>query len=74
LWNETQQKGTSDEARTLKNPSRFFTLWRSPLYVVPFGMSRGVLKLFVMARKIAVSFVMAWFVGAVAWQPLASSE
>ena len=43
-------------------------------YVVPLGISRGELRLLVIARKIAVSFVSAWLVGAVAWQPEPSSE
>jgi hypothetical protein len=33
-------------------------LWASIDYVVPFGISRGVVRLSVIARKIAVSFVM----------------
>jgi hypothetical protein len=43
-------------------------------YVVPLGISRGELMLSVIARKIAVSFVRFWFVGAVASQPDPSSE
>jgi hypothetical protein len=43
-------------------------------YDAPFGMSLGVVILFVMARKIAVNLVMDWFVGAVAWHPCPSSE
>ena len=44
------------------------------LYVVPFGISLGELRLFVMARKMAVNFVMFWLLGALAWQPAPSSE
>src|ERR1039457_673240 len=43
-------------------------------YVVPLGISRGEVRLLVIARKIAVSLVMFWFVGAVASQPSPSSE
>src|SRR5580692_5473752 len=38
-------------------------------YDAPAGISRGVLKLSVMARKIAVSLVIDWLLGAVAWHP-----
>jgi hypothetical protein len=44
------------------------------IYVVPLGISRGELILSTIARKIAVSFVRFWFVGAVASQPWPSSE
>jgi hypothetical protein len=43
-------------------PSRMipcFNAMRSQFYFVPFGINRGALRLFVMARKIAVSLVMA---------------
>ena len=43
-------------------------------YVVPLGISRGELILSTIARKIAVSLVRFWLLGAVAWQPWPSSE
>jgi hypothetical protein len=43
-------------------------------YDEPAGINRGVLKLSVMARKIAVNLVIDWLLGAVAWHPLPSSE
>ena len=43
-------------------------------YAEPLGISRGALRLFVIARKIAVSLVKFWFDGTVAWHPSPSSE
>lgn len=44
------------------------------LYVVPLGISRGEVRPFVMAWKIAVRVVMLWLAVAVARQPSPSSE
>lgn len=56
-------------------PSKNHTsCYLTPPYVVPVGISRGSPMLSTIARKIAVSLVRFWLLGAVASQPSASSE
>jgi hypothetical protein len=52
------KKEVRAKARTRNNELRF-PVALDPFYVELFGINRGALRLFVIARNIAVSFVMA---------------